>query len=62
VHDPARHLEKVDGDGELPWTPVLSAIDGLGHARANAPRPIRDPALAPVPEETPAPATSPVKE
>jgi outer membrane protein len=62
VHDPARHLEKVDGDGELPWTPVRSAIDGLGHARANAPRPIRDPALAPVPEETPAPATSPVKE
>ena len=47
AHDPARHLEKIDSQGELPWTPVLSAIDGLGYPKANAARPVRDPALAP---------------
>jgi outer membrane protein len=55
LHDPARHLEKVDGDGELPWTPVLSAIDGLGYPLPDAQRPIRDPALKPLPQTTPAP-------
>lgn len=53
AHDPARHLEKVDGMGELPWIPVLSAIDGLGYGKANASRPIRDPALAPAKGEDP---------
>jgi outer membrane protein len=47
MHDPARHLEKVDGMGDLPWTPLIEAIDGLGYGRANKVRPIRDPALAP---------------
>jgi outer membrane protein len=51
VHDPARHLEKVDGMGELPWTPVLEALDGLGYGKADKVRPIRDPALAPQPEQ-----------
>jgi outer membrane protein len=55
VHDPARHLEKVDGNGEVPWTPVLSAIDGLAWPKANSPRPVRDPALQPLPTEAPAP-------
>lgn len=57
-HDPAIHLEKVDNMGELPWTPVLDAIDGLGWHLPLKTRPIRDPALAP--DAAPAaPATAP---
>lgn len=45
-HDPAAHLQAVDGRGDLPlWTAVLDAIDGLGYPAANSHRPIRDPAL-----------------
>jgi outer membrane protein len=55
LHNPERHLEKVDGEGELPWTPVLSAIDGLGWPKADAQRPIRDPALKPLPGDATAP-------
>jgi outer membrane protein len=54
-HDPAIRLEKVDNMGELPWTPVLDAIDGLGWPLPLKTRPIRDPALAPA-ADTAAPA------
>jgi len=51
MHDPTRHLEKVDGWGDLPWTPVLEAIDGLGWPQPNKVRPVRDPALAPTSQQ-----------
>jgi outer membrane protein len=54
-HDPAIHLEKVDNMGELPWTPVIDAIDGLGWKLPLQTRPIRDPALAPATAAPPQP-------
>ena len=48
AHDPARHLEKIDSQGELPWTPVLarstaSAIRKPTPPAPSATRPSRPP-------------------